>query len=358
MSNIITLPGLIDPHVHPRGLPTDDYKEDFFTCTAAAIAGGFTTIMDMPNNPHEPTLTYEKLLEKQAIAKSKILCEVGFYFGSTGKNLEEFTKVRHTVFGLKIFLDYSTAGLIVDLSTFETICKAWPTELPILLHVEGNAVEKAIEIAAQKTNHRVHICHVSSQQELQQVIDAKEQGSSVTCGTTPHYLFLTEADSETLGPFAKMKPYLKTKKDQEFLWKHFDSIDVIESDHAPHTKEEKMQDNPPFGIPGLETTLGLLLTAKADGKITLEQIIAKCFTQPAKIFSIPTNSETSIEVDLDEEWVVENEKLFTKVKWSPFNGWQMKGNVKRVFIRGIKVFENDTILVKPGFGKLLPYNNV
>jgi carbamoyl-phosphate synthase/aspartate carbamoyltransferase/dihydroorotase len=350
---MLTLPGLIDPHVHPRGLPTDEYKEDYTTCTKAALAGGFTTIMDMPNNPKEPTLTYEKLREKQTIAKDKILCDVGFYFGSIGTHNTDFVKVKNYVFGLKIFLSYSTGGLIVDFPTFEKIATDWPKELPILLHTEGDTVARAIEVATQ-TGHKTHICHVSTEAELQQIIDAKKKGINVSCGTCPHYLFLTEEDSEELGPFGRVKPFLKTKKDQEFLWANLDMIDLIESDHAPHTKEEKEeQEIAPTGLTGLETTLGLLLTAKSQGKLTLEQIIDKCYTKPKEIFSIPTDENTKIEIDEQEEWTVENGKLFTKPNWSPYNGWKLKGRVKRVFLHGEKVFEDGKILSQPGSGKIL-----
>ncbi|MDE2025981.1 MAG: amidohydrolase family protein [Patescibacteria group bacterium] len=349
---MLTLPGLIDPHVHPRGLPTDEYKEDYTTCTKAALAGGFTTIMDMPNNIKEPTLTYERLLEKQKIAKGKIVCDVGFYFGSIGTHNEDFAKVQNLVFGLKVFLSYSTGGLIVDFPTFEKIAADWPAEHPILLHTEGDTVTRAIEISSQ-TGHHTHICHVSTEAELQQIIDAKKQGVHVTCGTCPHYLFLTEDDTTTLGPFGRMKPFLKTKKDQNFLWAHLDMIDMIESDHAPHTKEEKMQEIPPTGVTGLETTLGLLLTAKKEGKMTLEQIIDKCYTQPKNVFHIPTDENTTIEVDEREEWTVENGKLFTKPNWSPFDGWKLTGKVKKVFIRGEKVFENGEILAKPGNARII-----
>jgi carbamoyl-phosphate synthase/aspartate carbamoyltransferase/dihydroorotase len=251
-----------------------------------------------------------------------------------------------------VLLSYSTGGLIVDFPTFEKIAADWPKELPILLHTEGDTVTRAIEIS-QNTGHWSHICHVSTQAELEQVITAKKNGLRVSCGTCPHYLFLTEEDSKTLGAFGKMKPFLKTKKDQEFLWSNLDMIDIIESDHAPHSLQEKQSETPPFGVPGLETTLGLLLTAKSEGRITLEQIIDKCYSKPKEIFRIPTDENTKIEVDETEEWIVENGKLFTKPNWSPFNGWKLKGRVKNVFLRGEKVFENGKIIAQPGFGKIL-----
>jgi len=349
---MITLPGLIDPHTHPRGLPSDDYKEDFHTATSAAIAGGFTTIYDMPNNPKTPTLTYERLIEKQTIARGKIVCDVGFFFGTNGKNLDEFSKAAQKSKGLKVFLSISTGNLIIDLDTFTKVCEVWPTNLPILLHAEEDVVMPALTIT-HKTGHRTHVCHVSSEKELRQIITAKEQGFAVTCGVTPHHLFLTEADETRLKGYGQMKPSLKTKSDQNFLWKNLDAIDIIESDHAPHSKEEKEGAHPAFGVTGLETTLPLLLTAASEGKITIEDIIRLCADNPGKIFDIATDKKTKIEIDENEKWIIKNENLFTKCKWSPFDGWNVTGKVKQVFIRGTKVFENDTIIAQPGFGKIL-----
>ena len=287
------LPGLIDPHTHPRGLPSDDYKEDFYTATCAALAGGFTTILDMPNNPFTPTLTYELMTEKQNIAKEKIVCDVGFFFGTNGKNFEEFKKAEKISMGLKAFLSFSTGNLIIDHETFRKVCKTWTTKLPILLHAEEDTIEEALEIIKQ-TGHRAHICHVSSKSELEQIISAKKNGIPVTCGVTPHHLFLNETALQKLGPFAKMKPLLKSQKNVDFLWEHLKDIDVIESDHAPHTKEEKVSSTPPFGVPGLETTLPLLLTAMHEGKLKKEDIIDKCYTKPKEIFHLPDQPERGV----------------------------------------------------------------
>jgi carbamoyl-phosphate synthase/aspartate carbamoyltransferase/dihydroorotase len=147
-----------------------------------------------------------------------------------------------------------------------------------------------------------------------------------------------------------MLPSLKTQEDQDYLWNHLDDIDIFESDHAPHTHEEKQAGA--HGVPGLETTLGLLLRAEKEGKITREQIIDKCFTRPSQIFGLPTSDDTYIEV-LFEDYVLENESLHTKVKWSPFAGHTLTGKVVATYINGTKVFENGTILVNPGSGTVI-----
>lgn len=360
---MITLPGLIDPHTHPRGLPTDEYKEDFYTATAAALAGGFVTIGDMPNNPNTPTLTYDLMVEKQKIAKEKIFCDVGFYFGSTGENLDDFPKAAKISLGLKIFLSFSTGKLIINTKTFEKICVKWTTKLPILLHAEEETIKEALEITKQ-SGHQVHICHVSSKLELKQILDAKMKGYNVTCGVTPHHLFLNqesksswkvagwnEVEAMTPSRWTSVKPSLKPQSDVDFLWQHLADIDIIESDHAPHTLEDKQ--NGAFGFPGLETTLPLLLTAAHNDKLNLNDITRLCHDNPAKIFGINDHLNTFIEVDENEQWTIQNENLKTKCKWSPYNDWKVKGKVKRVSIRGTKVYEDDTVLIKPGFGKII-----
>ena len=347
---MLKLPGLIDPHVHLR-TPGQSHKEDFLSGTSAALAGGYTTIIDMPNNL-QPITTIKKLDEKIAIAKDQIICDVGFHFGSLGENFEQFPLVQNKVVGLKVYLNQTTGGFIVDEKVFKKICEAWPKNHPIIVHAESDVIGSIIEIANQE-GQKLHIAHVSSQIELQAIITAKQKGYAVTCGVTPHHLFLTEENMRTLGPFALMKPSLKSKDDVAFLWSHMQDIDIIESDHAPHTKAEKEGTNPPFGVTGLETTLSLLLTAAGEGKLTIDTIKKLCYESPAKIFNITQDIQTYVEVDEAEQWIVENEKLFTKSQWSPFNGWKLQGKVKTVYVRGQKVFENGKILASPGTGKII-----
>ncbi|SRR5260221_55703 len=347
---MIRLPGLIDPHVHFR-TPGQEYKEDFLTGTSAALAGGYTTIIDMPNNL-QPVTTLQKLEEKEKIAQKQIICDVGFYFGSLGENLHEFPNVQDKVLGLKMYLNQTTGNFVVDTKIFQRVCESWPVGKPILVHAEENILPNILEIAYQ-TNQKLHVCHVSSRIELQTIITAKEKGYKVTCGVTPHHLFLSEEDEQKLGPFGRMRPPLRSKKDVEFLWSHLDNIDIIESDHAPHTKEEKLSDKSPFGVPGLETTLPLLLTAVSQGKLTIVDIQRLCSDNPSKIFGIQQDENTKIEIDENEEWTIKNENLFTKCKWSPFDGWKVKGRVEKVVLRGSVVFEKGTLLAKPGQGRII-----
>jgi carbamoyl-phosphate synthase/aspartate carbamoyltransferase/dihydroorotase len=154
-----------------------------------------------------------------------------------------------------------------------------------------------------------------------------------------------------------MKPPLKSKKDREFLWSHLRYIDAIESDHAPHTKEEKDSDHPPHGVPGLETTLPLLLTAYHQNRITLVDIIRLCYEGPIKILHLQKEEGTTIEVDMNQEYTISNKDLKTKCAWSPFAGWRVKGKVRKVTIRGQKAFEDGIIYFKPGEGRVISRGN-
>lgn len=349
MANVITLPGLIDPHVHLRD-PGQTGKEDFLTGTSAALAGGFTVVIDMPNNL-EPVITKEKLERKISIARQKAVCDIGFNFGTLGDNFEEFAKVYDQVVGLKVYLNVTTGNFIIDKDKLAGIYKAWDSDKPIFLHAEDDVSDLVLS-TLRRYPRRTHLCHVSSRKELEFVMQAKNEGLPLTCGVTPHHLFLDEADKEKLGPLGIMKPYLKPKSDKDFLWQNLDAIDLVESDHAPHTVEEKNTDPPPFGVPGLETTLPLMLTAEAEGKISRKQILDKLHYKPAKLIGIKPDPNNKIEVDMSE-YEIKNEDLKTKCGWSPFAGRKVVGKVKKVFIRGNLVYENGKVLAAPGSGKIV-----
>lgn len=344
---ITKFPGLIDIHVHLRDMG-QEHKEDFYTGTSAALAGGFTTVLDMPNNL-QPITSLQRLQEKIFTASTKTVCDIGFHFGTLGDNFEEFEKVKGLVFGLKVYLDVTTGHFIIDEAKLDKVFEAWPGDTPILAHAEGPMVTLMAKMV-RKHGKKAHIVHVSSKEELETIMAAKKEGLQLTCGVCMHHLYLTKEDEKKLGAYGLMKPSLKTQEDIDFLWQHIDSIDVIESDHAPHTKEEKDSDNPPFGIPGLETTLPLLLRAEADGKITREKIIDMCHTAPARIFEIPVDENTFIEVDESEEYFIKNEELHTKCSWTPFSDIKMKGKVVSVTLRGKEVYKNGKILAERGTG--------
>jgi len=347
---MIKLPGLIDVHVHLRD-PGQTEKEDFFTGTSAALAGGFTTVLDMPNNKI-PIITLDLLKEKIKEAKKKTVCNIGFYAGTIGNNLKELSLMEPYVFGLKLYFNQTTGNFIINKKNLKKIFLSWKSNKPILVHAEEDVLPDVLKVA-EKMRKRLHICHVSTEFELKIIIKAKKQGLPITCGVTPHHLFLSRKDADKLGPFGLMKPEID-KGYKEFLWNNLKYIDVIESDHAPHTIEEKKSDHPPFGVPGLETTLPLLMTAVSEKKLSINRLIELCFENPKRIFNIKTDKNTWVEIDEKEEYIIDNKNLKTKCGWSPFNGWKVKGKIKRVFIRGKKVFENGKSLVKLDSGKIIP----
>lgn len=286
-------------------------------------------------------------------ASKKIIADVGFFFGTLGDNFTEFPKVQHLVSGLKVYLNQTTGNYKVDTHVFQNICDAWPTKKPMFVHAEADMLRDVLNTSIQHQN-KLHVCHVSSQIELEQIINAKFKNPYITCGVTPHHLFLTDKDAKTLGPFGLMKPPIQSQKDRDFLWQHLFDIDCIESDHAPHTKTSKESSNPPYGVPGLETTLPLLLTALSKGNITLNQIIRMCHDNPLKILQLQ-KPDTHIEVDENKEWVFQNEHVVSKSHWSPFHSWHMIGKVMNVTIRDTKVYENETFFVNDGFGKIITW---
>jgi dihydroorotase-like cyclic amidohydrolase len=343
----ITLPGLVDIHVHLRD-PGQTQKEDFLSGTSAALAGGFTTIIDMPNNA-EPIFTVRRLQEKIALARQKAVCDIGFYFGSQGDNLNQFLEASELALGLKLYLNRTTGNFLLDPAHLQKIYKAWPESSPVLLHAEEDVIDVVIS-SLKGLERPIHVCHMPSRLILEKIIKAKNAGLPVTCGVTPHHLFLNDTDTEQLGVFGQMKPTLKSQADVNFLWEHLDDIDLFESDHAPHTREEKEEGA--FCVPGLETTLPLLLRAEHDGRITREQIIDKCFTKPNKLLGLISDETTSVEV-LMEEYEIQNESLQTKCSWSPFAGQKVVGKISKVILHNEIVYENGKVMAIPGSGRVV-----
>lgn len=345
----VRLPGLVDIHVHLRD-PGQTQKEDFFTGTLAALAGGFTTVVDMPNNS-VPVTTVDRLKAKIDLARQKVVGDIGFYFGSLGDNLDQFPEASQLSYGLKLYLNKTTGGYMVDPEVLRKIYKAWPAKSPVLLHAEEDVIDDVMDSLVD-LDRPLHICHMPSKQILKRIIDAKKADLPVTCGVTPHHLFLNSDDADRIGVYGHMKPSLKPQEDVDFLWENMEYIDMIESDHAPHTKKEKEEGA--FGVPGLETTLSLLLTAESEGRMSLEQIIDKCHTQPLKLLGLSAPDDTTyIEVAM-EEYEIDSNKLKTKCGWSPFAGKRVIGRVCKVTLRGEVVYdESNVTTAAPGSGRVL-----
>lgn len=329
-------PGLIDAHVHLRE-PGATHKEDFYTASRAAVKGGFAYIMDMPNNPL-PTVSLVRLKRKIYLSRQKAVCDIGFYYGTNGRNFNSFKAawLNQNVFGLKIYCNHTTGDLLIDdLSVLEEVFKRWESDKPILAHAENTQLATVVALA-HLYNRRLHICHLSKAGEVELVRRAKTKKQKITCGVCPHHLYLTEKDRGKMKGYAEMKPSLGTRADQNSLWQALGDgvIDIVESDHAPHTKEEKEKDPPAFGVPGLETTFGLMLLAVKEKKITEGQLLNLLYYCPRKIFRVSRQPKTYFEIDTNQEWIVGQAGYETKCGWSPFNGWTLPGVIKKLVFRG------------------------
>jgi dihydroorotase len=352
MADLI-LPGLVDVHTHLR-VPGGEHKEDFATGTAAALAGGITTVLAMPNTT--PPLSDPSIIEEtRQKAATTIRCDAGLFAGASPGDIGLLASCAPQTIGLKIYLNDTFGPLRVDeLVTLEICFQDWPADKLIAMHAEGQSVAVGIGLAAAY-RRPVHFCHISRKEEIELIARAKDQGLPVTCEVTPHHLFLTAADAERLGNRGDMRPRLATPDDVSALWAHIDStIDCIATDHAPHTLQEKASPNPPPGVPGLETSLSLMLSAARDGRLTIQRVIELMAANPRKIFNIKEQPDTWVEVDTQAVREISDTGLYTRCGWTPFAGMEVRGTVRRVILRGEIVYEDGQVLAEPGTGRLLP----
>jgi carbamoyl-phosphate synthase/aspartate carbamoyltransferase/dihydroorotase len=347
---MIRLPGLIDLHVHMRE-PGGEQKEDWDSGTAAAIAGGFTTVLAMPNT-RPPVTDRETLRIALTAAQSKARCDYAQFLGAGPDNLDKLSELGGFTAGLKMYLDQTFGRLrLDDMALWMEHFKQWPSNLPIVAHAEARSMAAVILIAAIY-NRPIHIAHVSLRQEILLIRAAKEKGIKVTCEVTPHHLFLSEVDIPAIGVGrSEVRPRLATLADQEALWENLEVIDCFATDHAPHTLEEKSGENPPPGFPGLETAVPLLFSAVHNGRLMVDDLVQRLVNRPREIFNIPAQSETWVEVDPDDEWEIKAANTYTRCKWSPFEGRKVRGRVSRVVLRGKDIYRDGQVLAQPGSGR-------
>jgi len=345
--NIVKLPGMIDVHVHLRD-PGNTDKEDIYTGTQAALAGGFTAVCMMPNtNP--PIVDEETQRLVQKIASTKAVCDYGIYVGANSKNTDTVHELADDAFALKMYLNNTYGPLLLESSLdYAEHIKNWPDNRPLCVHAESKTLPAVLHIA-NIFQKRIHVCHVARKEEIEIIRMSKDMGMDITCEVAPHHLFMVHGCEHIPEGCDGVKPPLMYNEDQQALWDNMDIIDCFATDHAPHTLDHKVEKGCP-GFPGLETALPLLLTAVKDGRLTLEQIVEKYHTNPKKIFGIPDQPDTYIEVDLDEEWVIPRKMKYTKCAWTPFQGMKVTGMVKRVVLRGKVVYVDGEVLAKPGYG--------
>ncbi|MEM3550135.1 MAG: dihydroorotase family protein [Candidatus Bathyarchaeia archaeon] len=395
LNNLLVLPGLIDVHVHLRD-EGKAYKEDFYSGTSAAAAGGITTVLDMPNN--DPvTMSLETLRNRIKSARDRILVNVGFYC-EFPENIREIGKlVREGVLAFKLFLNEQMGGLNIndDMAIMEAFKMVAPM-IPIAVHSEDNkllreteetlrrrgfndveaflkvhskeaeakALRRVLDIV-KKTGKSVHICHISTEESLEAIDREKEVKMPVTCEVTPHHLLLSIEDLKKFGTLGLTAPPLREKAQTEAFWRGLKMglIDVVSSDHAPHTVEEKIKSvvwEVNVGIPGLETTLPLLLTEMNRKRLSIAEIVKLMAENPAKIFGL--NGRGSIEegnkadlvvIDPKREDEIDSSKFYSKAKYSPFDGRRVKGKPLKTFVCGKLVMDEGNIVAEAGSGEII-----
>ncbi|CAL4069793.1 unnamed protein product, partial [Meganyctiphanes norvegica] len=346
---IVKLPGLIDVHVHVRE-PGATHKEDWSSCTSAALAGGVTLICAMPNTD-PPTTDLASLTLTKELAKRGARCDYAVFLGASSDNYGKLSEHAQRAAALKMYLNETFTTLrLDDSSIWLKHLETWPAHLPVCAHAEGRTTA-AVLMMAHLAGRSIHICHVARKEEITIIKTAKEKGMAVTCEVCPHHLFLTAKDLEHLGQCGEVRPRLVMEEDQQALWDNMDIIDCFATDHAPHTVEEKKSSNAPPGFPGLETMLPLLLTAVSQGRLTMEDLVNKLHHNPRRIFHLPRQARTYIEVDLDAQWTIPEAPPFSKAKWTPFAGMKVTGRVQRVVLRGEIAYVDGQVLVAPGYGE-------
>jgi dihydroorotase len=368
-NGLLALPAVIDPHVHFR-TPGMEYKEDWRTGARAAIRGGCTTVFDMPNTK-PPTITADLLKDKKTLIndqlqQAKIPLRYQLFFGADKAHLDEISRVKDEVIGIKVFMGCSTGNLVIDddeslARVFELAAKY---NLIVAVHAEDEhminenranyqgerdypahskirniavaekAVAKAIALTRQ-FGTRLYVLHVSSAQEVELIRAAKAEGLPVFAETTPHHLFFNTDVYESLQGRAVVNPPLRDNTHQSILMQAIRDgvIDTLGSDHAPHTLEEKSKPygECPSGMPGIEFVLPLLLTAWQQKKLSLENIVSLTSGRAKTIFNLPDQ----------QDWVLVDTKETRKVKetaskcgWTPYEGMELTGWPKYTILRG------------------------
>jgi len=380
------IPGVIDDQVHFRE-PGLTHKGDIASESKAAVAGGITSYIEQPNTV--PNAVNQELLEdKYQIASKTSHANYSFMMGGTNDNLEEILKTNpKNVAGLKLFLGSSTGDMLVDSSASlekifsntklliavhsedETIVKnnlakykeIYGDDIPVEKHPEIRSVAACYESTvrvielAKKTGARLHVFHISTAKELDLFTNKIPlEKKQITAEVCIHHLWFTDADYETKGSLIKWNPAVKTKEDKDALWKALldDRIDVIATDHAPHTLEEKS--NPyttcPSGGPLVQHALVAMMESYFNGKISIEKIVEKMCHNPAKIFKIENRGFIKegyfadlVIVNPHMPWNVKKENIIAKCGWSPFEGINFKSRVTHTFVNGKLAYANGKV---------------
>ncbi len=392
------IPGMIDDQVHFRE-PGLTHKANIATESKAAIAGGITSFIEMPNTVPQAT-TQELLADKFDIASKTSYANYSFMFGGTNDNLEELLKTNpKDVAGIKLFLGSSTGNMLVD--NEEVLEKIFSsTKMLISVHCEDEATirknteeykakygddipvkyhplirseeacylssSRAIELA-KKTGARLHIFHLSTEKETHLFRnDIPLEEKQITAEVCVHHLWFTDADYDKKGTLIKWNPAVKTQKDKDGLWKALldDRIDIIATDHAPHTLEEKdnVYTKAPSGGPLVQHAVTAVLEKVKEGVLPIEKAVEKMSHNPAKIFKIEKRGFIKegfyadlVLVDADKKWTVDKENLLYKCGWSPFEGVEFSNQITHTFVNGNLMY-NEGVFNEEVKGKRLLFN--
>jgi dihydroorotase len=380
----LILPAGVDVHVHFRD-PGMTHKEDFSTGSKAAAYGGIGCVFDMPNTIPQ-TSSVQNISDKIGDAGKKTFVDYGLYAGVTNENLKDVETLGKICNGFKIYLGNTTLSLLFDKKKLhEAMDLIGLTGKPVLLHCEDEecliqnkktesglsdhmrfrpAVCEETSIrnvlkACEGLNTRVHVCHLSSCEGLELL---KNRPGNVSCGVTPHHCLLSVERNMGSESLFKVNPPVRTSFDKESLFNALRNglVDILESDHAPHTKEEKDVDfdEAPSGIPGVETMYPMFLYLATKKMLSFQRLISVMCARPANLLGVPKGRfETGFDadfivVDLKNDTRIKAEKLHSRCGWTCFEDWPAVFP-EQVFVRGEKAIDGDDIQVKPGFGRFV-----
>ena len=381
------IPGIIDDQVHFRE-PGLTHKANIASESAAAVAGGVTSFMEMPNtNP--PAVTIDLLEEKYAVAEKTSVANYSFYLGGSNDNVEEVKRVDpKNICGLKIFMGSSTGDMLVEnedalnllfthsptliavhsendkiiSDNLRNYFEKYGEDIPIEAHAEIRSVEACLQSTkraiklAEETNAHLHVLHISTKEEADLFSNSIPLNKKkLTAELCAHHLWFDKNDYKTLGTKIKCNPAIKEKEHKLQLLNALlnDQFDIIGSDHAPHTLDEKQNKylRAPSGLPLVQHTLNILLQLYHQQKISLEKIVEKMCHAPAELFSVDRrgfiqegNFADMAMIDLNKKWAVDKKNIFYKCGWSPFEGFEFNGKVTDTFVNGNHVYSSGEII--------------
>jgi dihydroorotase len=374
------IPGIIDVHTHIRDMELAE-KEDWLSASQAAASGGITTMFDMPNTK-PATFNIESLLQKRNAARKSIV-NFGYNFGVTEFNHDEIRRAK-PIASLKMFMAESSSGYVVEQENIiaQVFKVAEEIDKPVIIHSElQSCVEKHTQLykptlqnhnkirnrecainatrlvlkLAQKTAAKIYLAHISTAQEIELIRLAKKDGmNNIFCETTPHYIFINEEILSTTGNYGKVNPPLHDAQDNRAIIDGIidGTVDTIGTDHAPHTLSEKNREysKAPSGFPGLETSFALMFRLVETGRISLKRLTELMSENPAKIFKIKNRGkiEKGMMADLtlidpNFIWKVDPQKFYSKAKYSPYAGMELKGKVVTTIVNGNIVWQNNKL---------------